>query len=910
MSGQDPLKRDSLLFINGGEANQLGDANRDSNTQNYVGNYFLRLGWTTLDRFRGVQGAFVAPSSVGGTIPVNVAADSPNAPLYSTPTAPETISFDTTTSQRQEIGHYLLEPNNAIWNAADTGPIFGLGNTRNMLRKWIQDPDVYEGDPYYSYFLELGIPTAAGSGAPPAIPAVFNRPGVGGAFVDHTFAYLKPPESLADRSEGGLEITITPVYNFYLDTMPPFEQITSNVPEAILPNFYIFETELRNTGSQTYSIDYHKALTFFSGPQNHDRMDDWFVETAPGSYTETSTKSYYQSYVSSLATIKSSESNYNSLKTQYNTSLKNIAVLHSDIEAIYRTNRVNTTVFGDQITSGLSFLPYYNIITVGEDQYRAVEETGLGTTDLPTEEDSFFGSLFTVPAFDAESFIDLLQMYIITFLEKESSAPDAQFHAFSRTENPSQTLVSASLYFDLSRRDAGAGLLPGVPAPYNEGFEAYAPFLADRITENNSQMDDFVVDDPNTSANPYWERDNVMLIRDYSNDAGWESNGLNAPRVYNPPDPTAVAVFYEKIENEEIVLPMRGFEDVLMNQGAFSETILYKIDKRVVDSAGNILPDVVQTIYLSPKFAGSGPLQYIDSQVRYGVRYQYDIKQVRVVFGNQYYYDDLQLYYAGYAGYGRAVGNALGFYQPMMQNIVVDDYVIAHVRDYYPNTEDTDFAPTHNGYFAVAPSNETEVDVEQWAYMAQGSLFDEAHPRKTDRVNLIIKRGFGFDGNPFGGAMTGEYNAPYLGSPIGQFEQVAGEVGDIVFNVPPFAPAAAGGPAPASSDEIPGVEEILAYEEMATMMGTVETYVADKLIAGALGVGGMSGLPPGVGEVVEGVLGNLAEIGGVGVVGAVGPFDGGASQEIGGFGLSGEMSFDMDLGDVGDISVPSFFFEP
>ena len=356
---------------------------------------------------------------------------------------------------------------------------------------------------------------------------------------------------------------------------------------------------------------------------------------------------------------------------------------------------------------------------------------------------------------------------------------------------------------------------------------------------------------------------------------------------------------------------MRGFEEVLMNQGAFSETILYKIDKRVVDSAGNILPDVVQTIYLSPKFVGSGPLQYIDSQVRYGVRYQYDIKQVRVVFGNQYNYDDLQLYYAGYAGYGRAVGNALGFYQPMMQNIVVDDYVIAHVRDYYPNTEDTDFASTHNGYFAVAPSNEAQVDLAQWAFMAQGSLFEEEHPKKTDRVNLIIKRGFGFDGNPAGGAITGEYTTPYLGDPIGQFEQVAGAVGDIVFNIPPFAPAAAGGPAPVMSDEIPGVEEMTGYEEMATTLTTVQTYVADKIIGAALGAGGSSGLPAGVGEVVGSVLDNLADRGGVGVVGAVGPFDGGQGQEIGGsYDMSGEiMSYNMDAGGA-DLAIPAFFFEP
>ena len=52
------------------------------------------------------------------------------------------------------------------------------------------------------------------------------------------------------RLDGGLEIQVEPVYNFFLDTMPPYENVTANVPEYILPNFYVFETELRNTNPE------------------------------------------------------------------------------------------------------------------------------------------------------------------------------------------------------------------------------------------------------------------------------------------------------------------------------------------------------------------------------------------------------------------------------------------------------------------------------------------------------------------------------------------------------------------------------------------------------------------------------------------------------------------------------------
>jgi hypothetical protein len=864
---QDPLTRESLLFVNAGSSNQLGTSARTTGGGGYLGNYYLRLDWSTVDRFRGVQGDYITSEN---NEPRSLTWEGAK-PLHTTLTAPETNTF-LATGQKQEMVHYLLEPNNAAWNSADQG------GTYDMLRKWIQDPDIYEGDPYYSYYLEQGVPVGPSS-SPQTVPPVFNRPGPSGSFVDHTFAYLKPSENLEERDEGGLEITIEPVYNFFLDSMPAYEQITNDIPEALLPNFYIFETELRNTGSQTYSPDYYKALSFY------DRMDDWFVETAPGSYTENTSKSYYQAYVSSLQTIKNSTATYNAVRMQYNDYTKNVAVLHSDIDAINRTNRVQSTAYGDQITSGLSFLPFYNIVTVGPDAYRATDQ---GLVGAPAAASSFFAGLFDVPTFDAESFIDLLQMYIITFLEKGINT-SAQFHAFNREDNPTQTLVTASLYFDLSRRDAGANSLPGVPFQYN-GFQNYASFLEARITENDSQMDDFVVDSPATSENQYWERDNVMLLRDYSNIPGWEEDPAG-DKVYNPPDASAVTDFYDKIQTGEITVPMRGFETVLTNQGAFSETILYKIDKRVVDSAGNILPDIVQTIYLSPKFLDGGPLQYIDSQVRYGVRYQYDIQQVRVVFGNQYYYDDLQLYFAGFAGYGRAVGNALGFYRAEMQNILVDSYVSNEIRPYYPDDEDTPFATSQYGYFGVAPSNHSEINLEQWNYMAEGSSYGD--DTKLSRVNLIMKRGFGFDGNPDGGAITANYNAPNLGAALDPGNTVAGGLNqDVPSAFGPFGEA----PPPGSPESgtpgapeqtLPGVEQIQGFEQLQEETEQASGYNLDGLLGGIEQIAGANGLPPGVGDLLGGVLNNLGSMG-PGTMGSSGPFQGNpGGQNLGGQNLGG-----------------------
>ena len=881
---QDPTKRESLLFINAGSSNQLGTNKRGTlagePAADFIGNHYLRPDWGTVDRFRGVQGYYVASSP--DNQPRNRASNS-KKPLFSTRYYGDPGHFYYATEhtpgaadgQKFQNPGYILEPDTPTWNGGN------VANTQNMLQKWIQDPGVNEGDPYYSYFLEQGV----SMGGPQAqIPAVFNRTGPAGSFLDHTFAYLKPSEDPEIREDGGTEITVQAVYNFFLDTMPAYEQVTSDLPEAILPNFYICETELRNTGLTTYSPDYKNIITLYAGVGgNLDRMEDWFVENSTeAGYTETTSKSYYQAYASSLQAVKSDEANYNALKAQYNNRSKNIAVLHSDVGALNRTDRVVSSEYfaSDQVTSALSFLPFYNIVTVGADQYRA---TQLGVEgEVLAAPNSFFSGLFDVPNFDAESFIDLLQMYIITMIEKGIN-PSAQFHAFSRQDNPTQTVVTASLYFDLSKRSAGAGSLPGVPAQY-DGFENYADFLEQRITDNISWDDDFSQDvpDPNNPGNQYWERDNVVLIRDYSNTPGWVDIGAPQPNLpnlapqpqaYNPPDPTAVADFYNKLGTGpyKIALPMRDFDDLLGNQGAFSETILYKIDKRVVDSAGNVSSNIAQTIYLSPKFAQEGNLQYIDSQVRYGVRYQYDIQQVRVVFGNQYQYDDLQIYTAGYAGYGRAVGNALGFYRATAEDIKVDAYVAAHISPYIdPPSQDTDFKTSQKGYFGVAPSNASEVSLEAWNYMAQGSNFGDN--TKLSKVNLIFKRGFGFDGNPTGGALSAEYTVPTgMGMPSSE-GAVFGGLGTDDTQVTSMTAPPAGSTTGVGVGSGKGLNPNAgAYQPQAGLQNIAQQVGAGK---GQQGLSNVPSLPPGQsGQVLGSLLGMQGQMG-PGGIGASGPFQG------------------------------------
>jgi hypothetical protein len=92
---------------------------------------------------------------------------------------------------------------------------------------------------------------------------------------------------------------------------------------------------------------------------------------------------------------------------------------------------------------------------------------------------------------------------------------------------------------------------------------------------------------------------------------------------------------------------------------------MYLIEKRVKPTAKGLHGPLLQTMILSKDVVFSELLRYIDTQVKYGIRYKYEIKQVRVVFGNEYSYDSVGFDFGpSRTGEGRAVGNALGFYKP------------------------------------------------------------------------------------------------------------------------------------------------------------------------------------------------------------------------------------------------------
>jgi hypothetical protein len=159
---------------------------------------------------------------------------------------------------------------------------------------------------------------------------------------------------------------------------------------------------------------------------------------------------------------------------------------------------------------------------------------------------------------------------------------------------------------------------------------------------------------------------------------------------------------------------------------------------------------VVQTFYIAidPNSIQS-TLRYIDTQVKYGVLYQYNLTQIRFANSTEYNYNNLQVH-ADFDGNGRAVGNALGFYLDMEVDIPAELRRHGGFWDYLPWGHDTPVALEQVGHFVLPFLNDPSVP--------QGDQGDQ------DLNNHMIQltEGYGFNSNTQGGAVPAAVTAGTL----------------------------------------------------------------------------------------------------------------------------------------------------
>lgn len=84
----------------------------------------------------------------------------------------------------------------------------------------------------------------------------------------------------------------------------------------------------------------------------------------------------------------------------------------------------------------------------------------------------------------------------------------------------------------------------------------------------------------------------------------------------------------------------RTFEEIMAGKPAYAETVLYRIEKFLADEAWDKIGSPIQNIYITND-SSTDITKFVDAQVKYGVRYHYDVYAYQMVFGTKYKYVDV-----------------------------------------------------------------------------------------------------------------------------------------------------------------------------------------------------------------------------------------------------------------------------
>ena len=712
------------------------------------GNYALRTDWLCADKLRAVLGKYYTvynrPANFPGQQNIKnygvLDSSTPGWNWNQVKNAPLTFDvFSTSTAGPR----YFIRLNNFKWNA-----LAHNSDTDDFLRD-IEYGNQTAGNPNWRFFLQGITATEISNGVTISsrfngVTPVFQNPG---PFRDNTFFYWKPSNIAPVRADSGMMINVASTYNFYADTTPPYEDAISTLPEPLLPNFYCIESELRNTGSTPNNFDYIRQIKMHYSSRvapgtslnpNYLRdnfpLDDWFDEVTslqgvPAGWTESTGDEFYSLYAASANSV----ANSSQMNNIYDDSaeFKNCVILCSDLEGL------NKLAAGDTKSTGLVNVPFYNTLTLGLD-LDAMSPGAHGTLG----NDNFFSKLKAVQYNGQpetfKSFMDILQMYII---QKIEAAIPGSLHTYKKWKKAPALSPAGSIINNWTVTDASDTYSSDFS--WKEFMKAWYQSAPERAVVQDA------VDRINATTSPQ-ASDNLLLLRDYN------SKFEEDPLLVDADVADCFPVFAANT-NGNIAYPTRNFNSVLRGDSCYSEPILYKIDKSLIPPGGGT-GQVVQTFYISARDGDwsqpLGGINYIDTQIKYGRKYTYDIKQIRLVYGNDYKYENLQLYYTNVpADDTQGIGRALGIYRdPGLSrwngqspgpesDEVTDDIITALVDpDAYTDWNENPLAASEQeSYFIFRPEEQAS-----WATHAGGTAYTDTMFQYTKLFN---------DGTSFEGAL-------------------------------------------------------------------------------------------------------------------------------------------------------------
>ncbi len=650
---------------------------------------FIRDDWRSVDRFRDLQGLVPAiDTNDDGDLIVDERVDGgiQGGSAFS--------PFENRSSNYNQSGddfngrdtiEFTIEvvPDSAEWNLVNS-----TANNIPALEDLLEQNDVggiFSGIPYFEKFFYIQDPpirrpfgllksNARMAGATRNIRPIMQQNWTAGLdpgdrILDHKFSYDYYDQSVTDDATGlpVYNITIESQYNLFLDTSPDYEFVISEVSEPLIPNYYHVETSINiaATEPQTMPPVYN---IFVSGDGGVDTavLVNVLRATLSGSNVaenQNISQGYLQFYCS----------NVNNFKPNYANNFGNVAVLSHDVSAdvlgglntIARDNRGTLSDTTDDLLAIDSY-PFYNKITIpyenqweGNDIIEDLQSEALGVG---------VGSEWT------KYFLVLLELLIIDNYSPTATAVDsAEFTIYDTDDGRKVVAQNASVDLAIRIEEVLYALIvltddSSVPIP---------PELSSRAQELAARIENIFEPDAQ-----------IALQGIYNYLVGYGSSHPGAAFILSD-DPSSPDNFFDDFDEWYNGLAASDILDALDSIGNNrngetnefakiyrirsgsdlhkSTPIMYMVEKRVIPT-GQLSADPdslpVQRLFFGRDITGAEKgITYYDTQIKYGVRYQYDIKQIRMVIGEGYYYDSVKsITNDGIVHQGRAIGNALGIY--------------------------------------------------------------------------------------------------------------------------------------------------------------------------------------------------------------------------------------------------------
>jgi len=632
------------------------------------GNYFLRSTWGTTDQLRGVLGTYWYPNGVNP-----LGEDMLTADLYGSPPPAEggVINFNAQAHSAlsvkilpstRDLGPFssriMINPNVSVWNSNNWNNTHDSIIDRKDWGAYDWSPEQNNsGNPNWPAFIQ-GAPGLWDWGTPyPGVasntttdfPAVVNNTLI---YADYATSYYGISNNPGERLKGGTNLQIEGVYNFYAETTPPYEKISKKASESMLPNYYCFQSLVHTSKGNKdaadvdiapYTQEYFEQVTLggilqAATPGTDPFFADLATNITMGALSFSQTERLYSAYSKEVSKLANDDT-LDDVGANFDENYKNMVMLQGDAQSLTKL------VVGDKHSSGLAYLPFYNKITIPHDQDSVSALSGVmnGSYLLRLRE-----KLNLMTEGIGDKFIDILQLYMSTNLlgPAEGTYINANVNVAQEGQTISNTTQALRRLgtFENFVNDCRAlkDAIEGTPSPGMFGFEdqmgAFESPSA-RLTKVINRLNPGAPS-PGSNTTP---ADNFILLRDRSR---------NISTSYNE----VIWKFLDILDGDDLPqaatgapnsFPTRGVRQLILQpELAPSETLMYEIKKRVLNADGS--PGaIVQTIIIGKPFAGATPgsnptdVTYIDTQIKYGVRYHYEINAIKIIYGNRYCYRDL-----------------------------------------------------------------------------------------------------------------------------------------------------------------------------------------------------------------------------------------------------------------------------